>query len=323
MVVLEIIGSEGKVPRFERPSVETVRIGRAMDNDIIIDDPYIDPHHVEIRLGGDEGWVVVDLGSVNGTTKDNRTIRVAALASGDELLIGKTVVRIFAVDHVVAPTRSLRDFEHVLLRIDSFGTLLPLLVLMAGIPLLTMYLGSAGAEIKPDMIASAVIAGLVFPLSVAAFWSFVARLLRGESRFRVILNITMMFALASILVTPLVRVGYYNFPGVAGAATLQMLGMVGLAAAYLYIVMLVATRLKPRVSAGVAGFIAVCAIGTHVVTVYSSRDEFYPMPQYDGAVFPPVLLLRSGVTNQQYLAELPAVFDEAEENSRDSVLNSN
>lgn len=313
MVVFEIIGSEGKTPRFERLETDTVRIGRALDNDVIIDDPYIDAHHLEIRLDSDDGWVAVDQGSSNGTIKDRRTIHTAAIRSGDELLIGKTLLRIFAVDHVVAPARSLRDFEHLLLSLDSISTVTPLLLLVAALPIVALYLGAAGAEIKPDMLATAVIGGLVVPLSVAAFWSFLARLLRGESRFRVILNITLMFALAWALVPPLVQLGYYNFPGAAGGLTLQILITIGLFSAYLYIVMLITTRLRPRASQMVVGFVAACAIATYVVSFYSNRDEFRQLPNYDGAIYSPMLLLRSGQPPAEFLADLPAVFDEADE----------
>src|SRR5207248_6489631 len=43
-----------------------VRIGRAPDNDIVIDDPTVSGAHAELR---DEAghWVVTDLGSTNGT----------------------------------------------------------------------------------------------------------------------------------------------------------------------------------------------------------------------------------------------------------------
>ena len=313
MVVFEIIGSEGKTPRFERLETDIVRIGRALDNDVIIDDPYIDAHHLEIRLDSDEGWVAVDQRSSNGSFKDKRTIHTAAIKSGDELLIGKTLLRIFAVDHVVAPARSLRDFEHRLLRLDSISTVTPLLLLVAALPIAALYLGAAGAEVKPDMLATAVIGGLVVPLAVAAFWSFLARLLRGESRFRVILNITLVFALAWALVPPLVQLAYYNFPGAAGGFTLRVLITIALFSAYLYIVMLITTRLKPRASQMVVGFVAACAIATHVVTLYSNRDEFRQFPGYDAAIYAPMLLLRSGQTPTEFLADLSEVFDRADE----------
>ena len=109
MVVIEIIGSEGKTPRFERPRQSVIHIGRALDNDVIIDDPYIDAHHIVLDTS-EEHWHVTDLDSANGTFKARNSIKTASVESGDELLIGKTHIRIFSVDHQVPAARSLRGF---------------------------------------------------------------------------------------------------------------------------------------------------------------------------------------------------------------------
>ena len=48
---------------FKQPSIV---IGRDDGVDVLIDNPSVSRRHAEIRLG-DDGWVVEDLGSSNGT----------------------------------------------------------------------------------------------------------------------------------------------------------------------------------------------------------------------------------------------------------------
>ena len=40
-------------------------LGRGFDNDIILDDPYVSPHHVSI-LPDENGWQIIDEDSLNG-----------------------------------------------------------------------------------------------------------------------------------------------------------------------------------------------------------------------------------------------------------------
>jgi VWFA-related protein len=76
-----------------------VRIGRAPDNDIVIDDPTVSSAHAELR---DEGgrWVVTDLGSTNGTyvnysgANGERRVAVNALKDGSTVRFGEVRLRL-------------------------------------------------------------------------------------------------------------------------------------------------------------------------------------------------------------------------------------
>lgn len=313
MVVIEIIGSEGKTPRFEKPAQSTIRIGRALDNDIIIDDPYIDAHHLVVDVSEPNDWQATDLDSENGTHKGRHAITTATISSGDELLVGKTRIRLFDVGHHVPPAQSLRDLEHVLLSFDSVRTMIALIVALALLPCLVLYLNSAGSEIKPDALTVAAVSVVGTSLVIAAFWSFVARLLRGESRFRVLFNITMLSALLSSVLRPMIGVVYYNFPGGAGEEVANLLLSVTFMAVYVYVVLLLSTRLKGQVSRIIALVLAVGSIGTYAITEFSNRDAFRVFPEYDGAVYAPVFLLRHGDTPDEFRERLPDVFAQADE----------
>ena len=65
-----------------------VSIGRAPDNDIVIDNLAVSGHHAKLIV--EEGrFLVEDLSSMNGTFLNNQRIRRSPLKDGDEVLIGK------------------------------------------------------------------------------------------------------------------------------------------------------------------------------------------------------------------------------------------
>jgi pSer/pThr/pTyr-binding forkhead associated (FHA) protein len=68
---------------------ESIIIGRDDGADVLIDNPSVSRRHAEIRLG-DDGWVVEDLGSSNGTFIRGAKIKgPQSLALGDEIGFGK------------------------------------------------------------------------------------------------------------------------------------------------------------------------------------------------------------------------------------------
>jgi len=67
-------------------------IGRLPECTVTVADPNVSRTHAEIRPDGD-GFIVVDLGSTNGTRVNGGRIDRHRLADGDELSFGNTVVR--------------------------------------------------------------------------------------------------------------------------------------------------------------------------------------------------------------------------------------
>lgn len=69
-----------------------VTIGRHPDSTVVMADPNVSRRHAEIRPSGD-GYVVVDLGSTNGTTVEGTRVRERLLSDGDDIRFGTTSVR--------------------------------------------------------------------------------------------------------------------------------------------------------------------------------------------------------------------------------------
>lgn len=66
---------------------DVVEAGRHPDSQIFLDDITVSRRHVEIRREA-EGFVVYDVGSLNGTYLNRQRVDRAPLRDGDELQIG-------------------------------------------------------------------------------------------------------------------------------------------------------------------------------------------------------------------------------------------
>lgn len=76
-------------PTTVRPlPARTVRIGRAADNDLVVDDLVVSRRHAELRVVADGTYEIVDLGSHNGTYLNGRPVSRAVVSPGDIVGVG-------------------------------------------------------------------------------------------------------------------------------------------------------------------------------------------------------------------------------------------
>ena len=80
----------GRVPSATYRAAHRTRIGRAPDNDIVLDDLQVSRHHAEL-LSTPAGVKLVDLGTRNGTFVNGRRISEADLRQGDLLSLRRGI----------------------------------------------------------------------------------------------------------------------------------------------------------------------------------------------------------------------------------------
>lgn len=71
---------------------DAVSIGRMPECDVVLADHNVSRRHAEVRRK-DGGFVVVDLGSTNGTKVNGAGVRERRLSDGDEITVGASTLR--------------------------------------------------------------------------------------------------------------------------------------------------------------------------------------------------------------------------------------
>ncbi|MCB1646765.1 MAG: FHA domain-containing protein [Pseudomonadales bacterium] len=313
MVIVEILNTTDGQPRYERIDKQQVSIGRAPDNDIILLDPYVDGHHLRLDITDPDAWTISDLATTNGTRRGKEPVQVAQFAPGDQFRIGKTFIRIYDRNFQVAEALSLGDLEHRLLDFNSLGITIGLSLFMIVTGLASVFLSFSGGDIKPVTYIRGVTDLLITPVLFAMAAALLARILRGESRFRPIYNLSLAFAAFAVYVDLVLGVLNYNLPGTTGKGFLTFSINVIMVVVYFWAIMLLTTRLK-TVWRNLLTLLFVLGIyGSHFITYYSHRDAFRPFPSYDARLYAPDWLFRSGITPADYQGSLPELFDEADE----------
>jgi hypothetical protein len=198
MIWVEVLSRHREVAQRHRCAGPEIRIGRAYDNDIVLDDPYVAAHHVLIRREAGGALIAEDLGSANGLHLDRSRAREARiLIDGDRpIRIGHTLVRIREAGHAVTAERALRPPAQTLPILAATS------VALLGLELMLLWLGETTMP-KPSTYLQPVLAGALVVLAWTAGWAILARIFAGQAHF----ERHLLIALGGVLAARLLREG--------------------------------------------------------------------------------------------------------------------
>src|SRR5438128_261469 len=114
LAVLELLDRDGHVRQFVPVRQWPVTIGRAIDCDVVLDDPHAAPHHASVTEVDGSLRLVVDE-TRNGVLVGRRRYgaqQTAELEAGDVLEIGSTRLSVRRAADPLAPERSMAADAH-------------------------------------------------------------------------------------------------------------------------------------------------------------------------------------------------------------------
>jgi Inner membrane component of T3SS, cytoplasmic domain len=109
LAVVEVLDRDGHARQVVPVSRWPVMVGRAIDCDVVLDDPFVAAHHAALEEA--DGVLSVHVGdSVNGGQLSHRHLKAgerANLAAGEVLQLGATRLRVRRAADAIAPEREL------------------------------------------------------------------------------------------------------------------------------------------------------------------------------------------------------------------------
>ena len=216
-IIVELLDRAGSVIARHRCNELPVRFGRAYDNEVIIDDPFIAPNHLMIERRADGVLVARDMGSRNGIyTASRRRWPVwhgAGTRSNEIVLTPDTLVRaghstfrVRPIDQQVAPER-LDTTAH------AWEGVRPAIVAVLMLTLLAMFNAwSLDTTTQEGLVYQTTVA-LVLGAMVAwaGIWALLNRLFAGRARFGRHLLIGATFGVVSFAVSLVAQLLAYAF----------------------------------------------------------------------------------------------------------------
>lgn len=317
---IEIVDRGGHVQSRARVERTPFRIGRALDNDLVLDDPYVCAHHAEIR--GVDVLELVDLASVNGSFAGGARERQPriALGEGAELRIGHTLLRFRGAGETLPaalldPLAGSRWLQLDRLRWAALAVIGYLLV-----AIVNTVVGSASA-LRVGVVAGSAAPSLIVIAIWALAWSLVNRVV--AHRFHYLGHLAIgSFGIIAASLTETIG-GYTSFALAADSALPAIVSLTG--ALLISVVIFGHLRLLSRGSgrrlllpAGLVG----AAFLALVLLPDAGDGQFNSEPKFDTALKPPVAALRAGRSSEAYYTEALEALDAADAAVTDAATQS-
>ncbi len=178
LLFVEQLTADGEVLHRHKLTQLPIRIGRAYDNDIILDDPHTAAHHAQIELNQLDELIINDLDSFNGITRANHRERFFVVDGDAVYRLGHTRLRIRTPDYQVAAEQT--DFTN-----HRWEGLLPAfagLVLLVATGLLTTWLSDLNQGTLSKYLLE-LVSVIGFALGWSGIWAIFSKLLNGQARF--------------------------------------------------------------------------------------------------------------------------------------------
>jgi len=294
--VIEMLNRSGQVTQRELWNGSTLRVGRAYDNDIVISDPYVCPHHLE--LSTESGCMLVrDLGSVNGTYTGNKRnpVNTLALQDGTVIQLGHSQLRFHLVNGEVAPTWKDTTRQGLLSRVGK-----PWNLLLASLVALAALAADAALDNPEKLQLLTMASDMLYPLIAvliwAGFWALLNRVLTHQANFRVHLAIACLGVAGLFFLSQLVSMSSFALGLDDSLPWFRLFSRVVILSVVIYAHLRYATVVSMSHQLAIAILASVVMFGTPEIGFVIERNEFSSLPYLEPLLRPPGYRLARGET---------------------------
>jgi hypothetical protein len=299
MMFVEVLDRHGEVRSRQRLAGDAFTIGRAYDNDLILDDPYVAPHHLRVERDADGHAVATDLGSRNGLylLNPSRRVQRAQLGQDTRVRIGRTQLRFRDAAFPVAPELEAQASRPRLHGVRFYLAFALTAALFAADGYSTVFEPAVTGQ-----VLAAVLAALLGVFAWAGMWSLVGRLATRRAQFY--RHGTYALLAAAGLLAAQELTGYVEFGlSPAAAGPLGMLAGVAIIAALLFGHIRLVSRTAPRRAALTASAIALVFTGSFTLVEYSVSLGYTPGLDYARSLKAPAFQIAPSRSTAAFLEE--------------------
>jgi hypothetical protein len=307
---LELLSRHHDVVQRHRCTGSVIRIGRGYDNDIVLDDPYVAPRHLQLSRTESGAWQAQDLGSTNGLRAEHGKARFDSLALDEDKIfrIGTTLLRLRSEHYPVAAERV--DVR----RIPLWPVALLLAIGIIGIELVVDWLSETN-ELRLPVYLGGLRWIVLEVLGWVGLWAILSRLFAGHARFERHLVIALAGVFSFSATDEVLKyLGFaFSVQPVLGYEYLIKWAIAGVVC--FYHLQQIAPR-RWRLSASVTAALAVLAAGANTLQLGEDHRNYDP-PPIQGQFYPPALRLIAPQTDEAFFDHAATLRDQLESSRKD------
>lgn len=309
-IVVELLSKDGKVIQHFHVEKPQITIGRAYDNDVRIDDPYICPHHVCFEEQADSKLLVAsDLESLNGVKINGDTDHSKHLGYNDIVTIGRSRIRTFKPCQQVAPTLVLSKLEENMEWLSLRRVCIAILAIFTAL-IATKYFANNIGEFNLSVLVKVLMAGALTAAIWPLFFALLSKLAKKEPRIISQLSMVWLFMISTELLDYIKVFVEFNSGATTVIYWLALLAKSLLFFTLLWFTLFIAFHQSKSVRNGIA------ITGTLLISLYTlmphffGKTDFNPNPSYSAKILTPNFRLASANNTQSFVEDSQMIFDD-------------
>lgn len=286
-LIVEIHDAHRRLPAYRHIAHFPLRIGRGYNNDIILNDPHVAAEHIVIEKQ-EQGWLLRQMDRTNPPQLAGKNLQheTCAIQSGDEILLGKTLIRFFTPQHPVAPVKRLHDGVAGMLELSrELAIVSSLLLLLWLAQMLDAWLMTSEKIPLPRMAAD-VLPVVGAALLWAMVWSLMAFVVRRKTDYLFFLSVTIFYFLADMLLENAIDYVAFNSSQVLLPQILSYITGGVLMTLMFYASMSHAMNMSARRKLVLSNVFAWTLVTLVVFVMQANQPAFNPDPHYSAVLKP-------------------------------------
>jgi hypothetical protein len=320
--VVDVLDREAQVRQTVVVAAWPLRIGRSLDNDLVLADPHVAPQHLRIEVGADGLLQLVVGDTHNGVQLGTRHLAagqahtLAQAGAAIELTLGRTVLRLRLPGQRLAPELPLAAAvprrRHALQ------------VLGAAALMLAALLFNSWLDNDPDgwprAAASLVVGAVAFAALWAGAWTLLSKTFTRQGRFAWHLRVVMLGVFGVFVAGALPDLAAFalSWPWLADFGFVVGYAVVGVA---FYCHLLAVEPARPRLMRWVAVAGVVAATGMNLWQNQQRSDRLGD-ELYLSHLYPPTLRLARPVSSDAFMAGTAALQAGLDQKAREPASGS-
>ena len=322
-VIVELLDRAGAVSARHRCQQLPLSLGRAYDNDVIVDDPFVAPVHVRIERRADGALIARDVGTRNGIhllpRRRNSLWRDAitrcseiVLTSGTLVRVGHSTFRVRPIDQAVAPER-LDTTAH------TWEGMRPAALAFVMLTLVSLFEAWTGdISTQDSLLYETNVAAVLGALVVwGGVWALLNRLFAGRARMGRHLLIGATGAVVTVVISLVAEMlGYaFSLPSLTQFDSYMSLAVLAIA---IYFHMATIMPLSLSFARQFAVVFAMLTIGLFGLYRYSKEQRFGDSP-YMASLQWPAIRMATPVSTEAFVNNIGELKARADRRRNDTI----
>ncbi len=308
-LIIEQVSRSKKLLNRYKVNGPHASIGRGYNNDIILNDPYVDAEHLQLSVNQQGQWSIQDHDSTNGSFFENeaKLKHQRPIRSGEVINVGKSYLRFIYPDHPVSGTIRLSGLEGLFNWLSSPLVVMAVLLFYLGLQLMGYYIGST--EVKTSQMFSSVFMKMAMLSSLPLLFSLVARLFKHDARVLTQVALWFCFFTLFAFTDHIAALISFNSANNQLSKGFVYLSEVVLIFSLLWTAFYIALHQSPLRRLVVVGSMTFGLMALSYLYSLSRVGDFNPKPVYNYTLLAPEFVLVEPVSVDQFIQRSEAIFE--------------